>query len=101
MVGLLGYPIPDEFENEGLGLATSLNSGRISSLRGNAIEAAEQCGILTLPEITMPCAFDKVIATRDPARLLVFCDEDADLKDPVAALAAARAPNASTARRWL
>jgi S1-C subfamily serine protease len=38
LVGLLGYPIPDEFENEGLGLATSLNTGRISSLRGDAIE---------------------------------------------------------------
>jgi len=38
LVGLLGYPIPDEFENEGLGLATSLNSGRISALRPDAIE---------------------------------------------------------------
>ncbi len=37
-VGLLGYPIPDEFENEGLGLATSLNSGRVSALRRDAIE---------------------------------------------------------------
>jgi len=31
-----------------------------------------------------------MIAERDPARLLVFCDEDAELKDPVEALAAAR-----------
>ncbi|MFN2449592.1 MAG: trypsin-like peptidase domain-containing protein [Candidatus Baltobacteraceae bacterium] len=38
MVGLLGYPIPDQFDDEGLGLATSLNSGRISSLRQDAIE---------------------------------------------------------------
>ena len=38
LVGLLGYPIPDEFANEGLGLATSLNSGRISALRRDAIE---------------------------------------------------------------
>jgi serine protease Do len=37
-IGLLGYPIPDEFDNEGLGLATSLNSGRVSALRRNAIE---------------------------------------------------------------
>ncbi len=37
-VGLLGYPIPDEFASEGLGLATSLNSGRISALRRDAIE---------------------------------------------------------------
>ena len=59
-------------------------------MRANAIEAAEQCGILTLPEIGAPLAFDRMIAARDPARLLVFCDEDAEVKDPVAALAAAR-----------
>lgn len=38
MIGLVGYPIPDQFDDEGLGLAASLNSGRISSLREDAIE---------------------------------------------------------------
>lgn len=38
MIGLLGYPIPDQFDDEGFDLATSLNSGRISSLRQDAIE---------------------------------------------------------------
>lgn len=37
-IGLIGYPIPDQFDDEGLGLATSLNSGRVSSIRENAIE---------------------------------------------------------------
>ncbi len=37
-IGLLGYPIPDQFDDEGLGLATSLNAGRISSLRDHALE---------------------------------------------------------------
>lgn len=37
-VGLLGYPIPDEFEDEDLGLATSLISGHLSSLRKDALE---------------------------------------------------------------
>lgn len=60
-------------------------------MRANAIEAAEQCGILNLPEIDAPVALDRVIATRDPARCLVFCDEDAEVKDPLEALAAARA----------
>jgi serine protease Do len=41
-VGLLGYPIPDEFDDEDLGLATSVNSGRLSSIRKEALE-------LTLP----------------------------------------------------
>jgi S1-C subfamily serine protease len=37
-VGLLGYPVPDEFDDEGLGLATSLGTGRLSSLRKDALE---------------------------------------------------------------
>jgi S1-C subfamily serine protease len=37
-VGLLGYPIPDEFDDEGLGLATSLDTGRLSSIRKDALE---------------------------------------------------------------
>ena len=37
-VGLVGYPIPDAFNDEGLGLATSLNSGRLSSVRKDALE---------------------------------------------------------------
>ena len=37
-LGLLGYPIPDEFDDENLGLATSLDSGRLSSIRKDALE---------------------------------------------------------------
>ncbi len=62
----------------------------LERMRANTVEAAQQCGILTLPDIAPPLAFERVIAERDPARLLVFCDEDAEIKDPVAALAAAR-----------
>ena len=63
----------------------------LERMRANAIEAAEQCGILSLPEISEPVALTKLLAAFDPARLLVFCDEDAEVKDPVAALTAARA----------
>jgi 16S rRNA (uracil1498-N3)-methyltransferase len=63
-------------------------------MRANAIEAAEQCGILTLPEIAEPMALDRYMAARAPERLLIFCDEDAPVKDPVAALAAARRSSA-------
>ena len=37
-VGLVGYPIPDEFDDEGLGLTTSTFDGRLSSVRPDAIE---------------------------------------------------------------
>jgi 16S rRNA (uracil1498-N3)-methyltransferase len=59
-------------------------------MRANAIEAAEQCGILALPEIAPPITFERMICECEATRLLVFCDEDAELADPVAALAAAR-----------
>jgi 16S rRNA (uracil1498-N3)-methyltransferase len=62
----------------------------LERVRANAIEAAEQCGILTLPEIAPPLALARAIDALDPDRWLVFCDEDAEVGDPVAALAAAR-----------
>ena len=37
-VGVLGYPIPDAFLDEGLGTAVSLYTGRLSSVRKNALE---------------------------------------------------------------
>jgi 16S rRNA (uracil1498-N3)-methyltransferase len=57
-------------------------------MRANAIEAAQQCGVLSLPEIDQPVALTSIIVAHDPARFLVFCDEDAELGNPVAALAA-------------
>jgi 16S rRNA (uracil1498-N3)-methyltransferase len=57
-------------------------------MKANAIEAAEQCGILTLPEVGEPITLDQALAARDASRLLVFCDEDAEVQDPLAALAA-------------
>lgn len=37
-IALLGYPVPDEFDDEGLGLATSLSAGLLSSIRKDALE---------------------------------------------------------------
>ncbi len=65
------------------GQVTRVNAER---MRANAIEAAEQCGILSLPDIAPPLSFARLLAERDPARCLVFCDEDAEVTDPVAAL---------------
>jgi 16S rRNA (uracil1498-N3)-methyltransferase len=60
-----------------------------SRMRANAIEAAEQCGILTLPEIAEPAALARAIA-EDGGRTLIFCDEDAEIANPVAALGVVR-----------
>jgi 16S rRNA (uracil1498-N3)-methyltransferase len=58
----------------------------LDRMRANAIEAAEQCGILTLPGLGAPVDLEQALSQREPSRLLVFCDEDAEVKDPLAAL---------------
>jgi 16S rRNA (uracil1498-N3)-methyltransferase len=64
---------------------TRVNAER---MRSNAIEAAEQCGVLALPEIAPPVTLTQFIAERDPARILIFCDEAAETANPAAALVA-------------
>ena len=62
----------------------------LARMRANAIEAAEQCGILNVPEIAAPVRLERLLAEWIPERLMVFCDEEAPVRDPVAALAQAR-----------
>jgi len=64
--------------------------GRVNleRMRANAIEAAEQCGILAVPQIGEPIPLSNAIAQREPQRWLVFCDEDADAANPMTALQA-------------
>ena len=59
--------------------------------RANAREAAEQCGVIWLPEIAAEEQLEKVLARWPAERLLVFCDEDAPQANPIAALAERRA----------
>jgi 16S rRNA (uracil1498-N3)-methyltransferase len=62
----------------------------LARMRANAVEAAEQCGILTIAEVAEPVKFQAFARGWAADRLLVFCDEDAEVKDPVAALSAGR-----------
>jgi 16S rRNA (uracil1498-N3)-methyltransferase len=63
----------------------------LERMEANAIEAAEQCGILALPRIAPPIRLDALLAAWPDDRLLIFCDEDAADADPLPALQAARA----------
>lgn len=63
-----------------------LNEDRMAA---NAVEAAEQCGLLSLPKINPPQRLDAWLAGLPPERLLVFCDEAAAGGDAVAQLRAA------------
>lgn len=62
---------------------------KLDRMRANVIEAAEQCGILRVPEISEPVRLSHWLAARTsserPPRLIV-CDESAPIADPVAAL---------------
>ena len=55
-------------------------------MRANVIEAAEQCGILSLAAVAEPVALDRFLGKRETSRLLVFCDEAADIGNPLEAL---------------
>ena len=55
-------------------------------MRVNVIEAAEQCGILSLAEVAEPMPLDRFLSQRQPQRLLVFCDEAAETTSPMQAL---------------
>lgn len=63
--------------------------GRVNldRMRSNVIEAAEQCGILTVPDVAEPRRLDTALLDWDAGRALIFCDESAAIKDPMAALA--------------
>ncbi len=55
-------------------------------MRANVIEAAEQCGILSIADVAEPVALDRYLSQREGQRLLIFCDEAADAADPLQAL---------------
>ena len=63
----------------------------LDRLRANAVEAAEQCGILAIPDIASAVRLPEALEAMEPGRLLVFCDEDAPIADPVRALREAAA----------
>jgi 16S rRNA (uracil1498-N3)-methyltransferase len=55
-------------------------------MRANVIEAAEQCGILSIADVAEPVTLDRYLSERKGQRLLVFCDEAADATDPLRVL---------------
>jgi 16S rRNA (uracil1498-N3)-methyltransferase len=69
-----------------------VNSAR---LRANAIEAAEQCGVLAVPEVPEAVELPAFLASFPAGRLLIFCDEDAPIANPVDALAGKKGEGAS------
>ena len=65
---------------------TQVSRINLERMRANVIEAAEQCGILSLAEVAEPVALERYLDKRETVRLLVFCDEAADISNPIEAL---------------
>jgi 16S rRNA (uracil1498-N3)-methyltransferase len=60
--------------------------GSIDRLRANAVEAAEQCGILAIPEVRAPVRLLTLLEGWDAARRIIYCDEGAETNNPMSAL---------------
>ncbi len=58
----------------------------LDRMKANAIEAAEQCNLIFVPEVLEPLPLMKVLASWDPQRRLIYCDETASVANPVEAL---------------
>lgn len=60
----------------------------MEKLAANIAEAAEQCGVLSLPALRPPLKLERLLAEWDKDRRLIFCDEDAGGDNPLPALRA-------------
>lgn len=58
----------------------------LEKFEANAIEAAEQCGVLAVPPVHPPRKLERLLGDWEPDRRLIFCDEDAATNNPVPAL---------------
>ena len=65
---------------------TQVRKLNLERMAAHAIEAAEQCGILTLPEINEPVSLQVALKTRAQDRKLIFCDEGERSQNPLPVL---------------
>lgn len=65
---------------------TQVSRINLERMSANVIEAAEQCGVLAIPEIDAPRKLVDVLASWDAKRRLFFCDEAAPTASPADAL---------------
>nr|WP_199194843.1 16S rRNA (uracil(1498)-N(3))-methyltransferase [Phyllobacterium phragmitis] len=55
----------------------------IERIRANAVEAAEQCGVLSLAECREAVKLDRLLDDWEPSRRLIFCDEGHETDNPL------------------
>jgi 16S rRNA (uracil1498-N3)-methyltransferase len=69
---------------------TQVHRVNLDRMMANAIEAAAQCNLTGVPAVAAPVTLEQVLSGLEPARRLVFCDEEAPRGDAVAALSGLR-----------
>jgi 16S rRNA (uracil1498-N3)-methyltransferase len=65
---------------------TAVSRLNLERVRANTIEAAEQCGVLTVPGINAPVKLETLLETYKNRRVIVFCDEQAPTASPLDAI---------------
>lgn len=65
---------------------TQLHKINEKRLEANIIESAEQCGILSIPELRAPKKFIKLVDEWNDERHLIFCDESHEINNPLSIL---------------
>ncbi|THV16690.1 16S rRNA (uracil(1498)-N(3))-methyltransferase [Rhizobium rhizophilum] len=60
--------------------------GSVERLQANAVEAAEQCGILAIPKVSEPVKLRDLLDRWPADRRIIYCDEDSATQNPLAAL---------------
>jgi 16S rRNA (uracil1498-N3)-methyltransferase len=65
---------------------TQNHRASVEKMQANALEAAEQCGILAVPKVQETTKLDLLLEGWDIARRIIFCDEDHSTHSPLVAL---------------
>lgn len=65
---------------------TQLSRLPLDRIRANAIEAAEQCGVLSIPDCRDAIKLDRLLKEWPEDRRLIFCDEGHETNNPLAHL---------------
>lgn len=66
----------------------------LQRMKANAVEAAEQCNLVFVPEVCEPVKLATALSEWQVGRALVYCDERAAIANPIDALRALAAPAA-------
>lgn len=62
---------------------TQMSRVGVDRLQANALEAAEQCGILAVPRVEQVVKLVRLLEGWEPGRRLIFCDESAETNNPM------------------